>query len=63
VDVTCTDGRLRVVVGDDGTGGAVMAPGHGLSGLADRLHAVDGELTVDSPRGGPTRLTGDLPCG
>jgi signal transduction histidine kinase len=62
VEVTCADGRLRVVVEDDGTGGAVLAPGHGLSGLTDRLFAVDGELTVDSPRGGPTRLIGTLPC-
>jgi signal transduction histidine kinase len=63
VAVRCSDGRLRVVVEDDGSGGAVLAPGHGLSGLTDRLHAVEGELTVDSPRGGPTRLTGELPCG
>jgi signal transduction histidine kinase len=62
VDVTCADGRLRVVVEDDGTGGAVLAPGHGLAGLTDRLHAVDGELRVDSPRGGPTQLIGTLPC-
>jgi signal transduction histidine kinase len=52
-----------VVVEDDGSGGAVLAPGHGLSGLTDRLLAVDGELAVDSPRGGPTRLTAELPCG
>ena len=38
-------------------------PGHGLAGLTDRLQAVDGVLTVDSPRGGPTRLTAELPCG
>ncbi|MGY1846132.1 MULTISPECIES: sensor histidine kinase [unclassified Blastococcus] len=63
VEVSCTGDRLRVVVEDDGTGGAVAAPGHGLAGLADRLQAVDGVLVVDSPRGGPTRLTGDLPCG
>jgi signal transduction histidine kinase len=60
--VGIADGRLVVVVEDDGTGGAVMAPGHGLAGLADRLQAVDGRLAVDSPRGGPTRLTADLPC-
>jgi signal transduction histidine kinase len=60
--VGCTDDRLVVVVEDDGTGGAVQAPGHGLAGLADRLQAVDGRLDVDSPRGGPTRLTADLPC-
>jgi signal transduction histidine kinase len=53
--------RLTVTVEDDGAGGAVAAPGHGIAGLADRLRAVDGELTVDSPRGGPTRLTAVLP--
>ncbi|MGZ4605507.1 MAG: sensor histidine kinase [Blastococcus sp.] len=62
VQVIRDDGQLRVVVEDDGTGGAVLAPGHGLSGLTDRLFAVDGVLTVDSPRGGPTRLTAELPC-
>jgi signal transduction histidine kinase len=54
---------LRVVVEDDGAGRAVLAPGHGLAGLADRLRAVDGVLTVDSPPGGPTRLVAELPCG
>jgi signal transduction histidine kinase len=62
VTVVCDASRLRVVVEDDGRGGAVLAPGHGLAGLADRLRAVDGVLTVDSPRGGPTRVIGDLPC-
>jgi signal transduction histidine kinase len=62
VDVRTVGGRLRVLVEDDGSGGAVPAPGHGLAGLADRLRAVDGVLTVDSPRGGPTRQTADLPC-
>jgi signal transduction histidine kinase len=62
VTVVRGDGRLRVEVEDDGPGGAVLAPGHGLAGLADRLFAVDGVLTVDSPRGGPTRLIGELPC-
>jgi signal transduction histidine kinase len=62
VSVVRDAGRLRVEVEDDGQGGAVLAPGHGLAGLADRLFAVDGVLTVDSPRGGPTRLIGELPC-
>jgi signal transduction histidine kinase len=62
VSVVREDGRLRVEVEDDGQGGAVLAPGHGLAGLADRLFAVDGVLVVDSPRGGPTRLIGELPC-
>jgi signal transduction histidine kinase len=63
IEVRCDGDRLRVLVEDDGSGGAVLAPGHGLSGLTDRLLAVDGVLTVDSPRGGPTRLTAELPCG
>jgi signal transduction histidine kinase len=62
VQLTCDGRRLLVVVEDDGLGGAVLAPGHGLAGLADRLQAVDGQLAVDSPRGGPTRLTATLPC-
>jgi signal transduction histidine kinase len=62
VELSCAGGRLRVLVEDDGMGGAVLAPGHGLSGLTDRLLAVDGVLRVDSPRGGPTRLIADLPC-
>ncbi|MGY1631262.1 sensor histidine kinase [Geodermatophilus sp. SYSU D01186] len=63
VVVVAAGPALRVTVEDDGTGGAVLAPGHGLAGLADRLRAVDGVLTVDSPRGGPTRLVAELPCG
>jgi signal transduction histidine kinase len=62
VSVDLEDDRLRVEVEDDGAGGAVLAPGHGLAGLSDRLRAVDGVLTVDSPRGGPTRLIGEVPC-
>jgi signal transduction histidine kinase len=52
---------LRVVVEDDGVGGALPVPGHGLAGLADRLRAVDGVLTVDSPAGGPTRMVAEVP--
>jgi signal transduction histidine kinase len=53
--------RLRVV--DDGQGGAVMRPGSGLSGLADRVAAVGGSLQVDSPAGGGTVVEAVLPCG
>jgi signal transduction histidine kinase len=62
VTLVCDSGRLRVAITDDGRGGAVLAAGHGLAGLADRLRAVDGALTVDSPRGGPTRLIAEIPC-
>jgi signal transduction histidine kinase len=56
------DGILRVVVTDDGIGGANPALGTGLRGLADRVSGVDGRLHVDSPTGGPTVLTVELPC-
>lgn len=56
---------LRLVVRDDGTGGAqlstVGSSSSGLSGLTDRVHAVDGQLYLVSPMGGPTVVTVDLP--
>jgi signal transduction histidine kinase len=52
---------LRLVVGDDGRGGAA-ADGHGLTGLARRLAAFDGTVAVASPPGGPTTITMELPC-
>ena len=56
------DGRLRVVVTDDGAGGADRDSGSGLAGLADRVHATGGTLTVVSPQGGGTRVEVNLPC-
>jgi signal transduction histidine kinase len=56
------DGLLRVVISDDGVGGADPALGTGLRGLADRVSGVDGRLHVESPTGGPTVLTVELPC-
>ncbi|MGJ9424120.1 sensor histidine kinase [Aeromicrobium sp. CF3.5] len=53
--------RLRLVVGDDGRGGAA-ADGRGLSGLVRRLAAFDGTVSVESPPGGPTEITMELPC-
>ncbi len=56
---------LRLVVRDDGLGGAelsrVGSSSSGLSGLTDRVHAVDGRLHLVSPHGGPTVVTVDLP--
>ena len=63
VAVRARDGWLDVVVIDDGRGGAHPAKGHGLAGLADRVAAVDGQLAVDSPEGGPTVVTALVPCG
>lgn len=57
------DGRLVVAVTDDGTGGAHLAKGHGLAGLEQRVHGVDGTLALSSPDGGPTRIRAELPCG
>jgi signal transduction histidine kinase len=54
--------RLRIVVSDDGVGGASEDGGSGLRGLAQRAAAVDGTIAVDSPPGGPTRITVELPC-
>ncbi|MFE9608373.1 sensor histidine kinase [Streptomyces sp. NPDC006012] len=61
VDVWRTDDRLMLQVMDDGAGGAGVDGGSGLAGLAERLDAVDGILVVDSPPGGPTRVTAELP--
>jgi signal transduction histidine kinase len=54
-------GLLRIRVTDDGRGGARAVPGGGLSGLGDRVRAVDGRVEIDSPRGGPTTVTVELP--
>ncbi|WP_217394887.1 sensor histidine kinase [Catellatospora tritici] len=56
------DAVLRITVADDGTGGADPARGSGLRGIERRLGMFDGVLTVDSPPGGPTRLTMEIPC-
>ncbi|WP_333741147.1 sensor histidine kinase [Streptomyces sp. IBSBF 2806] len=61
VDVWRTDDRLLVQVWDDGRGGASLDGGSGMQGLAERLDAVDGLFVVDSPVGGPTTVTAELP--
>jgi signal transduction histidine kinase len=53
---------LCVVIGDDGCGGADPERGTGLSGVAGRLAAFDGTLTVVSPLGGPTILRVEVSC-
>lgn len=58
---TWADGRLCLVAGDDGQGGADPS-GSGLSGVARRLAAFDGTLDVRSPTGGPTVVTMEVPC-
>ncbi|MFD3520861.1 sensor histidine kinase [Streptomyces sp. NPDC058653] len=61
VDVWRMQDRLMLQVADDGRGGANTSAGTGLAGLAERLDSVDGILVVDSPVGGPTTVTAELP--
>ena len=55
-------GVLRIAVIDDGEGGATIGAGSGLSGVARRLGTFDGVLAVNSPVGGPTMVTMEIPC-
>ncbi|MDQ0794631.1 sensor histidine kinase [Streptomyces sp. B1I3] len=61
VEVRRTGDRLLIEVRDDGVGGARLDGGTGMSGLAERLGAVDGVFVVNSPAGGPTTVTAELP--
>jgi signal transduction histidine kinase len=62
VTVARQNGHLKVEVTDDGIGGADATRGTGLTGLVDRVTAVDGTVRLSSPVGGPTILTVELPC-
>jgi len=56
------DGRLLVSIRDDGVGGASATGGSGIVGMSDRVSALGGRLSVDSPPGGGTMVTAELPC-
>ncbi|MEU9487202.1 sensor histidine kinase [Streptomyces decoyicus] len=62
VTVTRLGGILRVVIADDGMGGADPSRGSGLKGLAQRVRSVDGTFRMSSPVGGPTMMSVELPC-
>ncbi|MGZ4203475.1 MAG: sensor histidine kinase [Thermoleophilaceae bacterium] len=62
VSMRSKDGRLLVEVRDNGRGGADPARGSGLRGLADRVAALDGELTIASPPGEGTLVRASFPC-
>ena len=62
VDLSSTGEDVRVLVGDDGHGGAEPARGTGMRGVARRLAAFDGTMSVSSPAGGPTLVTLEVPC-
>jgi signal transduction histidine kinase len=55
-------GVLRVTIVDDGTGGADPSRGTGLRGIQRRLANFDGTVVLDSPEGGPTTVTMEVPC-
>lgn len=55
--------RLWLQVWDNGTGGADGDAGTGLTGIGDRVAALDGSLRLSSPEGGPTVVEVELPCG
>ena len=61
VSVERSNGTVLVRVDDDGVGGADPAAGSGLRGLADRLEALGGKLSVDSEPGAGTRIEAELP--
>lgn len=54
--------ELRLSIRDDGAGGADASRGTGLGGLADRVAAVGGRLSIDSPPGGGTTVEAVIPC-
>ncbi|MGV9773218.1 sensor histidine kinase [Streptosporangium sp. NPDC003464] len=60
VVLTEDERTVSVAISDDGGGGADPSGG-GLSGLARRVRALDGDFTVDSPAGGPTKVSATLP--
>jgi signal transduction histidine kinase len=62
VSVARMNGHLLVEVSDDGRGGAAAAAGGGLQGLADRVGALDGTLTIESGDAGGTIIRADIPC-
>ena len=59
--MACRDGVAVVEIADDGIGGADAAAGTGLSGLADRVAALDGTLRITSPSGAGTVVSAELP--
>ncbi|ONI70475.1 hypothetical protein ALI144C_48400 [Actinosynnema sp. ALI-1.44] len=60
--VSVTAPGPRIVVSDNGIGGAAVKPGAGLAGLRERVATVDGTVTVTSPRGGPTEVVISFPA-
>jgi signal transduction histidine kinase len=62
IEVHRDAGRLVVEIVDDGVGGADPGRGSGLRGLADRVEALGGRLSVHSPAGNGTRVLAKIPA-
>jgi signal transduction histidine kinase len=62
VSIARGGGVAVVDIVDDGVGGADPTEGSGLRGLLDRIHALEGKLSVDSPPGHGTRIHAEIPC-
>ncbi|GAA2112444.1 sensor histidine kinase [Actinomadura alba] len=62
IDIRHANDVLHVIVTDDGIGGASPANGTGLRGIERRIGTFDGVLALNSPQGGPTIVTLELPC-
>jgi signal transduction histidine kinase len=56
------NGHAVIEVRDDGVGGADAKHGTGLAGLADRVAALDGRLSIASPAGAGTVVRAEIPC-
>ncbi len=61
VAITTCEGRIRAVIKDNGKGGAEVSAGSGLIGLIDRIEALDGRFSLDSPPGHGTRISIEMP--
>jgi signal transduction histidine kinase len=61
VNLSVVDGSVRLQITDDGIGGADTTGGTGLSGLCDRVEALDGTIDIDSPPGGGTAVRVQIP--
>ncbi len=61
VSVVASGSALRATIADNGVGGAEVSSGSGLIGLSDRIEALGGRLVVESPPGGGTRISTELP--
>jgi signal transduction histidine kinase len=63
IDMRYRDATLQLSINDNGVGGADPGRGSGITGLKDRIEALGGEMTVNSPIGSGTSLVVNVPIG